>query len=647
MDLQEILSKVITSTNEIFRAEAGSVALLEPAGQTLVVQAAIGMGDGAVRGLRLPVNLGIMGWVAAHSQPALVPDTSRDSRFFDGVDQKSGFCTRSVLCVPLKIHEQTIGVIELMNIHPRYLNEDGLKILSVIADHAALVIENARLVTQTRRQAEEQALLFDNANDLIFTLDNNFKITNANKIALKATGYQLAEVIGRRAVEFISPRQRSQLFGLIKKHLAAESPTEFEIAIESKYQQKILLEVAMRVQRLGVRPVGLHLIARDISQRRKLEDQLRRTEKLSAIGKLVAGVAHELNNPLTAIIGYTSLLQQSDLPENYRPDLQLIYRQADRARLIVRDLLTFARNIELNRHPASLNHIILSSLELVKPQLEERAIEVITALDEHLPTSNIDALQLEQVFLNLITNAAQALTNLPRPGQITITTRQQANTLLATIADNGPGVPPELISRIFDPFFSTKPVGEGTGLGLSICFGIVSAHKGRIWLENASPHGVTFFVELPLVELPPAPTDQPDSQPAPPPPARPLTVLVVDDEEFLLKLLQRVLMRMGHNVDIAISGSAALQQFKVRQYDVVICDILMPDMLGPELYHRANRQYPELTGRFIFITGNTVDHDTLAFLEATATPWLAKPFLPAEIERAVNQIAARFPTSAL
>ncbi len=161
MDMQAILSQVITSTNEIFEAEAGSVALLEPSGEEIVIRAAVGAGADAVRGLSLPINKGVIGWVASYEKPALVPDVNRDERFFKDIDKQSGFVTQSIMCVPMQAEGHTIGVIELMNMRPDYMSDAGLRILTVIADHAALAIENARLLAETRQRSEEQALLFE------------------------------------------------------------------------------------------------------------------------------------------------------------------------------------------------------------------------------------------------------------------------------------------------------------------------------------------------------------------------------------------------------------------------------------------------------------------------------------------------------
>ena len=231
-----------------------------------------------------------------------------------------------------------------------------------------------------------------------------------------------------------------------------------------------------------------------------------------------------------------------------------------------------------------------------------------------------------------------------KPRRLTIESKQVENFIHLSFTDNGPGIPPPIINRIFDPFFSTKQVGEGTGLGLSICFGIISEHKGWIQAENIPDGGVVFHIELPIKE-PDRP--QPVIEVAPPiltTSPLDLKILAVDDELPLLNLLCRVLNQLGHTVETAPDGKTALEKLKIESYDLIICDVLMPDILGPELYQETLQKFPHLADHFIFITGNIVDIDTRVFLEKSGLPWLAKPFLPADIQRVIEQTAAKIKT---
>jgi two-component system NtrC family sensor kinase len=580
------------------------------------------------------------GWVFKNRKPLLLPDVHEAEHYYELVPD-----TRSQLCVPVILQEDVVAVLSAESSRVNAFTQHDVTLFVAIAAELTVALENARLFAEIRTAEANYRDLFDNANDFIFILDGDFKVESVNKITLKTIGYEANEVIGAHITKFASPDNMPRLYRLLKKQLQSpKTPAVFELAVTSKDDREILLEITMRIRRQDRKPIGLHCIARNITQRRELERQLRQTEKLSTTGKLVAGVAHELNNPLTSIIGYATMLQRSDLPESYQEDLEVIFRQAQRARIIVRDLLTFARKFDLETVPIDINNIITGSLSLMKTQLQKHAINVVTSLDPNLPKTLVDSQQIEQVFVNLIINATQVLNTVDGPRQITITSKQVNNIIHLSFADNGPGIPNNIINRIFDPFFTTKEVGQGTGLGLSICYGIISEHNGRIRAKNSPPGGAVFEIELPVVE----PAVRPQA-PATPPQTGPSTtirldILVVDDEKPILNLLERVLIMGGHKVDTAQDGNFAWQKLQSNTYDLIICDVLMPDIAGPELYEKTKQELPHLAERFIFITGNVVDMDTRLFLEKSGLGWLSKPFMPSDIEGIVAQTAAKIKT---
>jgi two-component system NtrC family sensor kinase len=637
LDIDRVISGTIGALHRTLGIERLGFFLPAPEGDVVVAHpATIGFNfqDGVPT---IPMNGSAAGWVIRNSRSLLLPNVHKTKHYYELAPD-----TQAEICVPVLSNGRVVAVLNAESPRLNAFDHEDLRLFNAIAAELAVALDNARLFAEIRAAEANYRDLFDNANDFIFTLDGNFAVSSANKVVLKTTGYQLDEIIGAPVTQFISAQQLPALYKLLKAHLVSTpSLAPFELLVFGKDGQETLLEVSIRVRREGRRPVSIHCIARDITHRRELEQQLQQTEKLSTIGKLVAGVAHELNNPLTTIIGYSSLLQQSDLPGETQTDLNVIFRQAQRARLIVRDLLTFARRFELETKQVDLNEIIMGSLTLMKPQLQSNAVQIKTALDAGLPPTMADSHQLEQVFINLITNAIHALAVIPEPGQLTITSRNNDDHILLSFADNGPGIPPNIINRIFDPFFSTKQVGEGTGLGLSICFGIISEHKGRIWAENAPTGGATFHIDLPI--------EQPPMVVAAPAPAAaatsifssPLKILAVDDEPTLLNLLRLIFTQRGHIVETAPDGKTALQKLDSQSYDLIVCDVLMPDILGPELYEQAVEKFPHLRNRFIFITGNVVDMDTRIFLEKSGLAWLSKPFLPTDIEQLVAQTAAK------
>jgi signal transduction histidine kinase len=238
-------------------------------------------------------------------------------------------------------------------------------------------------------------------------------------------------------------------------------------------------------------------VVRDMSERKRMEEQLVMTDRLASIGELASGIAHELNNPLTSVIGFSQLLMEGDIPANIKEDLGTVYSEAQRAAAIVKNLLTFARKHAPVKQLSQVNSILEDVLRLRAYEHKVNNIEVDKQLATNLPEIMVDYFQMQQVFLNLIVNAEFAMLEAHGKGKLTITTERTNGVIKVAFTDDGPGIAKENMKRIFSPFFTTKEVGKGTGLGLSICHGIVSEHGGRIYAESEFGHGATFVVELP------------------------------------------------------------------------------------------------------------------------------------------------------
>lgn len=248
------------------------------------------------------------------------------------------------------------------------------------------------------------------------------------------------------------------------------------------------------------RPVGFLGVTRDITERKRLEGQLHLAGRLAAVGELAAGVAHELNNPLAAIQGFAQLLTaREDVDETLRKDLETIYMEAQRASRITGNLLSFGRSHEPEKRLISVNEVVEKTLELRTHQMKVNNIEVSAELQPDLPMTMADFHQMQQVFVNIINNAEQAMTEAHGRGKLLVKTNKSGKMVQIAFADSGPGIPEENLNRIFDPFFTTKEVGKGTGLGLSICYGIVAAHGGHIYARSKLGRGATFVVEIPIV----------------------------------------------------------------------------------------------------------------------------------------------------
>jgi two-component system NtrC family sensor kinase len=386
----------------------------------------------------------------------------------------------------------------------------------------------------------------------------------------------------------------------------------------------------------------LDLSARNAQLRlRKAEDQLLQSDKLSAIGQLISGVAHELNNPLSGVMGFTQLLQSGESNPKVRQSLDRIYNEAVRCQKIVQNLLSFARRHQPEKSARSLNEVIESVLDLRAYQLQVDDVEVERRYDPDLPQTMLDFHQLQQVVLNLVNNAHQAMmATSGRPRRLTIVTERRGDRLCAAFTDTGPGISQDRMSRIFEPFFTTKEPGKGTGLGLSVSLGIVKSHEGAMSVESALGQGTTFRFELPLVEC--RKTQAPVAEPAPqaPAPTRRLRLLVVDDEEVLTELLTDVLRSAGHEVDKARDGRTALAMALKHSYDAILTDLKMPGLDGQGLYVALCQHRPEMRHRFVFSTGDLANPKVQTFFQQSGCASLSKPFKLESVLKIVEQVGS-------
>jgi two-component system NtrC family sensor kinase len=378
------------------------------------------------------------------------------------------------------------------------------------------------------------------------------------------------------------------------------------------------------------------LLFDDQTERRRLQDQLIQSEKMSAIGQLIAGVAHDLNNPLASVVGFADYLTEvPQVPPTLREPLTVIREEAERASNIVKNLLSFARKQEHQRRPTALKPLLDATFLLLRNQLMAQRVEARLEVDADLPMPDIEPNQIQQVFVNLINNAAQAIASTGRPGTVVVSARRWLDGIAVDVVDDGPGMSEGLASQVFEPFFTTKAEGEGTGLGLSISQGIVREHGGRIMLSTEEGRGSTFTVQLPLSTRPQPPQEDLTTRPT----SRRLRVLVVDDEPHILHYMRATLEAWGHVPVVATDGAEALDQAAREQFDLIISDLRMPRLGGREFYEELARRNAAMASRLVFSTGDTVRGDTLAFLESLGRPYLHKPFSLAELRRLLGEIA--------
>jgi two-component system NtrC family sensor kinase len=533
--------------------------------------------------------------------------------------------------VPVRLREEVVGVF-LYGPHTsgEPYSTTECSILNLLANETAAAVANARLFNQVARARREWLQTFDALSDGVFIHDRQGRILRANRALARLVDRPFDEILYQPWFELIpagpEPRQACSTH---RRAVREGEASEYDLG----YGNRRTLHVTVSSLAEGDE-FCVHVV-RDVTEERALQRQLAQAEKLAAIGEMLSGVAHELNNPLTTIIGFSELLQDAGLPEEVRADLQRIFRQAQHSSRIVQGLLTFARQSRSQLAAVNVNSVLTQTLEFMQPRLESHHIQVHLDLDARLPHTLADAGQLQQVFLNLCGNAVHAMAQQKDGGTLYLRTEATASDIRITVRDDGPGIAPELLQRVFDPFYTTRTVGEGTGLGLSICYGIVREHGGRIWAESEPGEGATFYVELPIRHA----AARPASPPAHSPP-RGRRLLVVEDEEGIVALLCRVLESAGHEVLTAGDGERGLELLtdavaRGQPPDLIVADLKMPRLDGQGFYERVCRDHPELARRFLFITGDTIRPETHRFLDACGLPYLRKPFDIHEIDEAV------------
>jgi PAS domain S-box-containing protein len=489
-----------------------------------------------------------------------------------------------------------------------------------------------------------QAVL-DSVRDGVWVLNLDRAVACANDRLAQFFGMsreELAPGISQRQIlERLALRLQQPEAALARWEQLAEKPDE------TAWDEITLLGPRRRVLERFSRPlfdgeqrvVGRVEVFRDVTAQRLLDGKVLRRERLASIGQLLSGVAHELNNPLTAVTGYAQLLLSSPLAAAVREKLEPLAREADRAARIAGSLLDFASSSRREKQPTDLAEVVERALALRDYELTVQNISVVRQFAPALPPAWADPDQLEQVFLNLLLNAEQAIRSQRRHGRITLRLAGDGARLRAEVADDGPGVPPAILPHLFEPFATTKSPDEGTGLGLFISQAIVRDHGGEIRVESAPGRGATFIVELPATRVPAPP-------PAPTKGRRerrlraslPRRVLVVDDEPAVAQLVADALEDLGCEVRVRTDSRRALADALAEPFELIICDIRMPDVDGPALYHRLRQQDPARARRLLFTTGDTVARETARFLEQTGVPCLRKPFRVEELRSRVEEL---------
>lgn len=474
--------------------------------------------------------------------------------------------------------------------------------------------------------------------DSIVVLDIEGRYTYVSPRITEQLGFMPEDLMGKYLGERTDPEDRQGLLDLFHEIVAGKrtySTTEYRTQHKNG-NWRLFRATASPLFDTAGRITGMVASARDITEVKQLERQVTQSEKLAAMGQMIAGVAHELNNPLTAILGVTDLLRERAKEDGPRRQLELAHQQARRAAEIVQNLLAFARPPAPRKGTILLNDLVRRTLHL-----QEHALKADRVAVEFVPGTDLapvigDLHQLMQVFVNLIVNAIQAIREVRDHGTLRVRSGQHGGRVWMSFQDDGPGIKPDTLPRIFDPFFTTKRPGKGTGLGLSICLAILKEHGGSIDAQAPPMGGAIFTVYLPAAQ-PSPPVAKPD------PAALGKTmaghsVLVVEDEESIRELVKDGLADYGLEVHSAARGEEAVRMARERAYHVVVCDLKMPGMSGEEVYELIGKRADGSAQPFVFITGDSAEEETAAFLARVGAPTVEKPFKVSDLAVALKAL---------
>jgi PAS domain S-box-containing protein len=710
LDLDEVLDTIVTKACEVMGAEAAMVVSWDGGAPAFTIMRVVGRLSGEYAALgSIPAGGGPIARAVREARPVATRNILTDPQVWLAPErrvqiEREGY--KAAAAAPLASKGRVHGALVVHYWEERTFGYEELAALKLLAEQASLAIHNARLYGEAERGRDVAEVLARLARELTASLDvariaellargivelvgargavvYRYETEDGSLHAVAASGSEGDVVRGivLRPGEGVAGRAVAERAAVVVRDLLAEVPRLPEavrarleglgpraaVGVPLLTHERVIGALAVAVGEgrefsadelralealadqaaLAFENARLYATAHDSLVRlRDTQAQLVQAAKMSALGQLVSGVAHELNNPLSVIIGYGQLLLARAIPETMRRPVELMVSQADRMAKIVKNLLFFSRQRPPERVAVYLNDLIDQTLSLRQNQLALSGIVVQKEYVPDLPSISGDPHQLEQVLLNLLLNAEQAILEGKSGGRITLRTRvaEAGRAVEAQIVDDGAGIAPDALSHVFEPFFTTKTVGTGTGLGLSVSYGIVQEHGGRLSVESR-PGQTVFTVALPVLkagELAPA---EPRAT-LPPVRGEGRLALVVEDEPSVLDLVVTLLHQTGWSVDVASGGRAGLEQVRSRRYDLIVSDIRMAEGGGEEFYRSAVAKDPTLRRRFVFITGDTANRGAWGSLEEAGVPVIEKPFQPALFLDVVRRVTTSWTPSA-
>jgi two-component system NtrC family sensor kinase len=615
---RELLDRAAASLQTLVDADAVAIASALPEDAGVEIHVARALSAEAEAQLREAVALGFV-----PLDPEAPPVRLLSS--FDRFQGPRGVLTETeILVVPI---ERRGREIVRLGVVPRLgPSERSVRTVFGASNHLAIHLDRVLAVAEAEH-GRFRAILDSMPHAVVLT-DASFQVVQAN-----ASAERLLPRIGADPGAALRGVGDLDVVGLAYEVLSGRR-TEAEG--EAVLEDGGVLEVAIAPWRnASGRADGLVVVMLDVTTARRLRDQVAQSEKLSSLGRMIAGVAHELNNPLASVIGYAQLLRTMPPGDKFQDRLETIRREAERCRRIVHNLLRFARVHTPERRPFSLNEVAEGTAQLLAYGVRAAGCRVVLELDRDVPSVQGDAHEIEQVLVNLVTNAQQAMAAAEMPGAITIRTMRGAgDRVVLEVDDEGPGIPDHVKPKLFDPFFTTKATGQGTGLGLWLVYNAVSSHGGSISPGSSPGGGARFRLEFPAGGAAvTAPDPRSEREASPHVSAR---ILVVDGEAALAALICEALAAEGHRTVAAHDASEALSRLADEPFDLVVSDVGLPGMSGDRLARELQRVRPDLDRRILLTTGDWVSREPEAVAKRVDAGLLRKPFELDELRRVVR-----------
>ena len=478
--------------------------------------------------------------------------------------------------------------------------------------------------------------------DAVITVDFGKTILFWNRGAEKMFGIPAQEAKGKKIWSLFHDQVIEELSTNLTEEKMIERNSSYNTEFKMKSQPgsffPAILSVSLLKDNSGNPIIGYVFVIKDITEIKRLEQQLLHSEKLASLGSMISGITHELNNKLGPVLGYSQLLKQAQLKEEELEMVNKIELSALGAKKVIGSLLGFSKQNKPELNLIDINNTIKKVISLLKYKFESSNLRLETDLQDEMSLTMADENQMEQVFLNILNNSIQAIEN--KVGIISIRSFKKGETIFIQFTDNGLGIKEENLKRIFDPFFTTKQQGKGTGLGLSVCYGIIQNHNGKIYADSIEGEKTTFTIELPVKQNK-AVKSKEDTKNEPEKAIKGKRILIIDDDQIIRELME-IILKKDHQVESVNSGEIALQRIKETNYDLIITDLRMPEIDGFKIYHWIKENKPGDEKKIIFTTGDTYEDKTKEFLKITQNLFIAKPFKITDFENIVKKFLTKF-----